>query len=56
MNREFFFEARALKMASGIKESLIYYYDKARLVLEEIRKHGDTKVLCRVQNDTRQVR
>jgi hypothetical protein len=38
MNREFFFEARALKMASGIKESLIYYYDKARLVLEEIRK------------------
>lgn len=43
MNREFFFEARALKMASGIKESLIYYYDKARLVLEETRKHGDTK-------------
>lgn len=43
MNRGFFFEARALKMASGIKESLIYYYDKDRFVLEEIRKHGDTK-------------
>lgn len=44
MNREFFFEAKALKMASGIKENLLYYYDKARLVLEEIWKQNKSSL------------